>query len=92
MSAFAVLLVPSALWAGFCRAVSGHWPPNTAYLKTRSFTLGTEELERAWGALTEYGWAASPGFVFVLGGAALLVACMLGRGASGRAVSMAMLG
>ncbi len=77
-----VLLTPVALWGLFCRLVSGHWLPNTFYVKARAFHLGAAEFRTAWDAVTLHGYAVSS--IFLLGLAACLVWCLLRKDNSAR--------
>jgi hypothetical protein len=59
--AWIIPVVPVAFWLLFCRVTTGHFLPNTYYLKTRSFALGFEELSTAWRAISLNGlvpWTA----------------------------------
>ena len=51
-------LLPAALWTCFCHGVTGHWLPNTYYLKARPFHLGPEQLQVAWRSFSEHGFAS----------------------------------
>lgn len=53
-----LVVVPPGLWALYCRIVSGHWLPASFYVKAESFSFGPGEMQLAWDAITQYGWAA----------------------------------
>ncbi|MFC1573495.1 hypothetical protein ACFL6M_07870, partial [Candidatus Eisenbacteria bacterium] len=63
-----ICCLPALLWAVFCEMVTGHWLPNTFYLKAQSFHLGGDQFAIAWSALRQHGIASVP--VFVVGVAA----------------------
>lgn len=68
----ALVLVPPLAWLGFCKAVTGHWLPNTFYAKGLPFTLTLEKLALGWRAIALDGWGASTAFVIGLLGYVLL--------------------
>lgn len=48
---------PLAGWSLFCLAVTGHWLPNTFYVKARPFQLGRDELSLVSTIVTQHGYA-----------------------------------
>ncbi len=60
-----VVWLPFAAWAAFCFSVSGHWLPNTFYLKAHAMPLTVKSLRTLWQMSTEYGYTASG--IFALG-------------------------
>lgn len=67
--------IPFGVWSLFCYAVTGHWLPNTFYLKAQSMPIFHKRfLPFAWKALTEHGYAAE--FIFVIGLGMFLLLCL----------------
>lgn len=54
--ALPLLLGPGVAWALFCTSVSGHWLPNTYYLKAQPFALDLGRLATAWRQVAQFGW------------------------------------
>lgn len=69
-----ILFIPILLWLGFCKLSTGHWLPNTFYLKATPFHLGTKELHVAWQALSQHGLASLP--IFLPGVVAYVLWCL----------------
>ncbi|MGA2799553.1 MAG: hypothetical protein ABSE63_18375, partial [Thermoguttaceae bacterium] len=65
LAASIIPIVPFLLWMQFCRSVTGNWLPNTYYLKSSSFHLGFSQLQIAWQALSQHGFASL--WVYFLG-------------------------
>ena len=59
-------VLPALLSALFCHGVTGHWLPNTYYLKGRPFHLGAAQLQLAYRALSQHGWASLWVYLFGL--------------------------
>lgn len=65
-----LLIVPFALWMLFCWRVTGHFLPNTFYLKSHAFSLDSAAigvalrifLDNGWGGF----WAFAPGLAMFL--------------------------
>ena len=76
VGAWLIPLVPVLMWTAFCKPTTGHFLPNTYYLKARPFHLGFDELKLAWKSLFLGGLA--PVWAYVLGVAAGVVACCMG--------------
>ena len=70
----ALLVLPTALWALFSLAVTGHPLPNTFYIKSRAFHLGAKELAAATIALIKHGFGRLT--VFLVGLGAALAYCI----------------
>lgn len=62
---FLPVAVPTAAWALFCRAVSGHWLPATFYVKSQGFGLDPQRVTLAWQAVAQHGWATQ--LIFPIG-------------------------
>lgn len=73
VGAWVIPFVPLAVWAAFCKAATGHFLPNTYYLKTHPFHLGLRELDVAWRSVFLEGLA--PWWAFAPGVAACVAAC-----------------
>jgi hypothetical protein len=69
-----VVIAPTLLWMAFCRYANGHLFPNTYYLKARSFTLGVQEFENGFQALTQNGIVS--GWVLLAGVVAFCAFCL----------------
>ena len=67
------VVLPTALWVGFCVLATGHLLPNTYYVKA-SGELGLSALATSLGLLVQHGWARSI-IALVVGAAALAVWC-----------------
>ncbi len=68
----AIPAVPMLLWMLFCQTVTGHWLPNTYYMKAEDFHLGLSEAQLAWGAVSQHGFASLWVYVPGLAGCAIL--------------------
>lgn len=68
-------LIPVILWGVFCKSTTGHFLPNTYYLKTRPFHLGFDEARLVWKSLFLGG--LTPAWAYVPGLAACVVACIM---------------
>ncbi len=66
-------VIPLLVWAAFCKAATGHFMPNTYYMKTRPFQFGVGELDLAWRSLFLGG--ITPAWAFIPGVAACVAAC-----------------
>jgi hypothetical protein len=66
VAACAIPVVPVLLWMLFCHSVAGHWLPNTYYLKSRPFHLWPADLQMAWQALSQHGFASLWAYPFGL--------------------------
>jgi hypothetical protein len=53
-----LLGLPICLFGLFCKAVNGHWLPNTFYVKASGFALGAEQYSAAWELLSQHGFGA----------------------------------
>ena len=51
-------LLPMLVWMLFCHSVSGHWLPNTYYVKARPFHLFPRHVDVAWQAVSQHGFAS----------------------------------
>jgi len=65
-----ISIVPMLLWMLFCQNITGHWLPNTYYLKAKGFTLGLSQVQIAWSAVSQHGFASL--YIYLLG----LAACV----------------
>jgi len=60
--------IPVGLWAMFCRYATGHWMPNTYYVKAHPFSVGSSQLLTVFEAVTENGlWPSYVFFVAIVG-------------------------
>lgn len=60
--------IPFGAWSLFCYFTTGHWLPNTFYVKAQSMPIVHRRfLPFAWKALTEHGYAATCIFLIGLG-------------------------
>lgn len=70
--------IPFGLWSLFCYFTTGHWLPNTFYVKAQSMPIVHRRfLPFAWKALTEHGYAAA--FIFLLGLSMFVFLCIAKR-------------
>jgi len=69
-------VVPVLLWAAFCKSTTGHFLPNTYYLKARPFQFGVDEVTLVWRSLFLNG--LTPPWAYIPGVAACAVACFMG--------------
>ncbi|MEJ2720595.1 MAG: hypothetical protein P8181_05575 [bacterium] len=60
-----ILALPFLLWAVFCKHTTGHWLPNTHYLKSHPFQLTPKALADAWQVVSSDGFASL--FIFLVG-------------------------
>ena len=73
-AAWIIPVVPFLLWMAFCKTTTGHFLPNTYYLKTRPFEFGSAEVAIAWRAIFSSGLTSW--WAFVAGLAACVSACL----------------
>ena len=69
-AACTIPLVPMLLWMLFCHRVTGHWLPNTYYLKASAFQFSPSQLLLAWRAVSLHGYPSL--WTYVVG----LAACV----------------
>lgn len=56
---FWLSLIPSLMWGITNFRTTGHWFPNTFYIKSQTFQFGGQELLEIHGLLTSYGYGVS---------------------------------
>jgi hypothetical protein len=54
----AALSVPSLAWSAFCRLATGHFLPNTFYMKAKALALGMDDIMTAYNVLTMHGYSS----------------------------------
>ncbi|MBK9304372.1 MAG: hypothetical protein IPM94_10915 [bacterium] len=86
---FGLALLPSALWALFCLAVTGRPLPATFYVKSAGFGLGPDQLRLAWQLLAQNGPLTAS--ALLLGAAALAVLLVRRRSPAGDAAALSLL-
>ncbi len=56
---------PFVLWSVFCEYTTGHWLPNTYYLKSHPFRLTQQVLIDTWRVVASHGFGSL--FIFLIG-------------------------
>jgi len=76
-SALLLPVVPLVLWLSFCHVVTGHWLPNTYYVKAGGVHQLASDLDLAWLLLVQHGYASL--WLFSLGFTAFLLPLFTAR-------------
>ncbi|MBP2680498.1 MAG: hypothetical protein H6Q78_361 [Candidatus Krumholzibacteriota bacterium] len=74
IAAWVIPLVPVVLWSLFCKATTGHFLPNTFYVKAQPFALDLDRIGTAWRSIFLNGLV--PWTAWIAGLVAFLAVCL----------------